>query len=124
MPTGGIVTGDSGTTLGLDLAELYRAGAVFLPAVADEFAQAASAVGKASDVESAFSRDPIFAGYRGPAYQVWESLRADLDKFLHDTSDNLRDVGAALVLAANTYASTDEDARKELDRLKVEWRMP
>lgn len=118
------MTGDSGKTLGLDLAELYRAGSVFLPAVADEIAEAAAAVSKSGDAQSAFVRDPLFGGSQGPAYPLWENLRADLDKFLHDTADNLQDVGDALVLAAETYAATDAEAHAELHRLKGEWGLP
>jgi hypothetical protein len=119
------MTGDSGVTLGLDLAELYRAGSVFLPAVADEFASAAAAVSNVSgSAAPLFDRDPIFGGSKGPAYAEWEELRAMMGSYLHDTTENLRDVGRALVLAANNYASTDGAAKAELDRLKTEWKMP
>jgi hypothetical protein len=116
---------DTGQDLGLDLAELYRAGSVYLPKVADEFAAAAAATRSVSiGTDRTFVRDELFGGKRGPAYQAWEDLRADLEKFLNDTNNNLRDAGRALVLAANTYASTDDAAKKELDRLKTEWELP
>ena len=116
--------GDQGVTLGLDLAELYRAGRVTLPAGAAEIQEAGRAVAKAASAESCFTRPAIFGGTKGPAHAEWEELRASLDRFLNETADNLLDAGAALVLAAQTYASTDDAARQELDRLKGQWRMP
>jgi hypothetical protein len=117
--------GDRGVTLGLDLAELYRAGSVFLPAVADEFAGSAVAVSNVlASAAPLFDRDPIFGGSKGPAYAEWEELRSTIGGYLNDTTENLRDVGRALVLAANNYASTDGAAKAELDRLKTEWKMP
>jgi hypothetical protein len=116
--------GDKGVTLGLDLAELYRAGRVTLPNGAAEIKAAGQAVARAVSAESCFTRPAIFGGSRGLAHAEWEELRASLDRFLSETADNMIDAGAALVLAADNYASTDADAKRELDRLKVEWRLP
>jgi hypothetical protein len=116
--------GDSGTTLGLDLAELYRAGRVTLPTGAAEIKAAGAAVAKAASADACFTRPDIFGGSKGPALAEWEELRASLDRFLNETADNMIDAGTALVLAAENYASSDAAAKAELDRLKVEWRLP
>jgi hypothetical protein len=116
--------GDQGVTLGLDLAELYRAGMVTLPDAAAEIKEAGYAVARAFSAESCFTRPEIFGGAKGPAYTEWEELRAGLDRFLSETADNMIDAGDALVLAVRTYASTDADASRELDRLKGEWGLP
>jgi len=115
--------GDSGTTLGLDLAELYRAGKVTLPTAAVEIKAAGEAVARSS-ADSCFTRPAIFGGAKGPAHAEWEELRASIDRFLTESADNLSDAGVALVRAAENYASTDAEAKKELDRLRVDWRLP
>jgi hypothetical protein len=116
--------GDKGVTLGLDLAELYRAGRVTLPNGADEIKEAGQAVARAASAASCFTRPAIFGGTKGVAHAEWEELRSSLDRFLSETADNMLDAGAALVMAAENYASTDAAAKRELDRLKVEWRLP
>jgi hypothetical protein len=115
------MTGDSGVTLGLDLFELYRAGRQSLPPVSGEFFTAGASVAAAgAKADPLFSRHEIFGGAKGPAYAEWTELKNTIERFLKETSDNVEDVASALVLAANTYASTDHVASQELDRLKRE----
>ncbi len=116
--------GDKGTTLGADLAELYRAGKVTLPNGAAEFKAAGEAVARSASADACFNRPAIFGGTKGPAHAEWEELRATIGRFLSETADNMYDTGTALVLAAENYASSDTAAKRELDRLKVEWRLP
>jgi hypothetical protein len=115
------MTGDTGITLGLDLFELYRAGKQSLPSVAAEFTVAAGSLTSAGgSADPLFTRPAIFGGNKGPAHAEWMELKGSVERFLAQTSDNLLDTGTALVLAANTYAASDEIARQELDRLKHE----
>jgi uncharacterized protein YukE len=116
--------GDQGVTLGLDLAELYRAGRLTLPNGAAEIREAGAAVARAISAESCFTRPAIFGGSKGLAHAEWEELRASLDRFLTETADNMVDAGQALITAAENYASTDEAAAGELNRLKGEWGLP
>jgi hypothetical protein len=117
--------GDSGVTLGLDLAELYRAGKVTVPNGAVEIKAAGEALARVASAGSCFTRPDIFGGAKGAAYAEWEELRATLDRFLNETADNMNDAAAALVLAAETYASTDDTAaRDEFKRLRGEWGLP
>jgi hypothetical protein len=112
--------GDRGTTLGLDLWELYRAGKS-LPAVAMEYYVACNYVRWAGEMaEPAFTRPALFGGTKGPACAEWMELMGTIGRFLWDTADNLEATGAALVLAADTYAETDRAASRELERLKRE----
>jgi len=115
---GGNMPGDRGVTLGLDLWELYRAGKQSLPAVATEYYDAGFRVGRAgSFAEEAFTRPAMFGGTQGPACGEWMELMSTIMKFLGDTGEALDDTGAALVMAANTYAETDRAAGRELQRL-------
>ena len=115
------MAGDHGTSLGLDLWELYRAGKQSLPAVAMEFYVACNHVRHAgSAADGAFSRPPIFGGAKGPAFGEWTELMNTIGRFLEETADNLDATGTALVMAADSYAETDRAAGRELERLKHE----
>ena len=110
--------GDHGTTLGLDLWELYRAGKQSLPAVAMEYYVASNYVRHSGDAaEPAFSRPAMFGGIQGPAFGEWVELMRTIARFLEDTGDNLDATGTALVMAADAYAETDHRAGRELHRL-------
>lgn len=110
---------DTGMELGVDCYELWDAGHNLYPGIAAEFDNSASEF-SASGSYFAFTRDSsIGTGYSG-AYDQWVDAANVLDQVLAETGRNLRDTGEALVLAANTYASTDAAAQAEYDRRKRE----
>jgi hypothetical protein len=115
---------DSGADLGFELFELYRAGKQNLPNVAAEYHSAALSVASAlSQASSAFTRPAQFGGAQGPAYGEWSELQQTIEKVLYETEDNMLDTGAALILAANTLAASDTDAKTALDKLKTDYGM-
>ncbi|MEV0649458.1 hypothetical protein AB0I28_29795 [Phytomonospora sp. NPDC050363] len=89
-----------------DLEALWRSGAVDLPTVAIQYAEAAakthaSAVGESS----AFSRSE---GGMGPLHPVFKRLRDTFqDRVLVRTHDNLISAGRALTKIADGFATTD-----------------
>jgi hypothetical protein len=113
---------DSGKDLGLDLFNLYKAGTQNLPEVAAEYTAAGTHAANALNAAAgAFQRHQIFGGSSGPAYAEWNELGQTIAKFLHDSGENLKETGEALVLAANNYAATDQAAKAELDNLKRQY---
>jgi hypothetical protein len=113
--------GDRGTSLGLDLWELYRAGRQSLPAVAMELYVAANHVRAAGEMaESPFNRPAFLGGVKGPACGEWMELMYTIGRFLEDSADSIDATGTALVMAADAYAETDRAAGRELERLKNE----
>ncbi|MEI5673665.1 MULTISPECIES: hypothetical protein [Nocardioides] len=110
---------DTGTELGVDCYELWNAGNSLYPTMAAEFDSAAESIDSTS-VEWAFNRDAsIGLGANGP-FAIWSACANMLDDRLAETGRNLRDTGTALVLAANTYAASDEAARAEFEKRKAE----
>jgi hypothetical protein len=109
----------SGRDLGVDIYGLWRAGRRDLPAVADQYAAARSAVARTADGDGAFRRaDRFGGGAHGPAHAPWTGLRDELEQFLKETATNLELTGEALCLAAAEYAKTDAAAAEEFGRLK------
>lgn len=110
---------DNGTDLGVDCYELWHAGHTLYPQMAAEFDGAASSIGS-TDPEWAFIRDDSIGLGSTGAYSVWSACATMLEDRIAETARNLRDTGAALVLAADTYAATDEAAKAEYDKRKRE----
>jgi hypothetical protein len=111
---------NSGTELGADLYELWRAGTDNLPSVAAVYRAASGHVaGTDSGLPYAFMRPDRFGGGTyGPVYAPWRGLRDELEKILSDTATSLELTGEALRLAAAEYARTDSAAADELNRLR------
>ncbi|WP_157437107.1 hypothetical protein [Actinoplanes subtropicus] len=55
-------------------------------------------------------RDPELGGASGTAASPFEQLCDSIVDILLATADNMDDTGAALVMGANEYAKTDQDA--------------
>jgi hypothetical protein len=114
---------ESGKELGVDLYRLWWVGSFSLPAVASVYAHAHGRV-EATDygLAPAFRRPPQFGGSQGPVFDPWLEMRRILLRILEETADNLECTGAALVMAADVYASTDQAAADELNRRQNELR--
>ncbi|HEY2947409.1 MAG TPA: hypothetical protein VGJ53_03265 [Micromonosporaceae bacterium] len=108
----------SSDELGAELYELWFAGERRLPAIAEEFATAASRVGGSMNGESAFWRPSELSGPYGAARGPWVSFRDEVYDILKETADNLDLTGEALSLAAREYAKTDRAAAAKLEQLK------
>lgn len=110
---------NSGTDLGADLYDLWKAGKDNLPSVAGEYATAGNAVGRTDAGQTnAFMRPTQFGGAYGPVYGPWTQLRDTLESILLQTKKNLEATGLALCLAASEYAKTDSAAAAEFRRLR------
>lgn len=111
---------DSGKIFGTDLYELWQAGTQYLPAVAVHLREAESELESAGHHDDAFRRPDRFGGGNyGPAYGAIAELRQWLATMLRQTAENLTDVSAVLLLAANEFAETDRaagDAFRDLVR--------
>lgn len=110
---------DTGAVLGVDCYELWDAGRNLYPAIAAEFDSSASEFSAAGSY-FAFQRDGSLGTGSSGAYRQWAEAAGTLDDVLAETGRNLRDTGAALILAADTYAATDAEAQAEFDRRKRE----
>jgi hypothetical protein len=111
---------DSGKDLGADLYELWRAGRDNLPSVASQYSAAGGYVASTdSELAHAFLRPEWFGGGAyGPVYGPWKGLRDELEAILRDTAMSLELTGEALCLAASQFASVDDAASAEFDRLR------
>ncbi|GAA0708587.1 hypothetical protein Drose_13120 [Dactylosporangium roseum] len=116
---GVIAVPDSGVDLGVDIYRLWLAGSKYLPDVAVLMENALAHVGHAGTSDAAFVRPAVFGGgVYGPAYGPMGELRDLLAEMLAQTATALRDSGAALVLAADEYQKTDEEARDMFNRMR------
>ncbi|NUT37665.1 MAG: hypothetical protein HOV79_31860 [Hamadaea sp.] len=114
----------SDEALAVELSDLYKAGRVHLPAVADDYTEAAKYVWAAKDDEgAAFQGGPFdrvgSGGLFGPiveavedavgdeAAPVWAEVSADFMKILKDTADTLTDCAWALQTIAKQYAQSE-----------------
>ena len=109
---------DTGAELGVDCYELWNAGTTLYPDMAAEFDSAADSI-STSEARWAFTRDSSIGLGSTGAFSIWSASAGMLDQHLAETARNLRDTGTALVLAADTYAATDEAARAEFDKRKA-----
>lgn len=108
----------TGDELGVELYDLWFAGARRLPALAGEFQSAATQVGGTFSGESAYWRPAELSGPYGVARDAWASFRDDVCEILSATADNLDRTGEALTLAAREYAKTDAVAAARLEQLQ------
>jgi hypothetical protein len=108
----------TGDELGVELYDLWFAGARRLPALATEFQSAATQVSGTFSGENAYWRPAELSGPYGVARAAWASFRDDVYEILAETTDNLDRTGDALTLAAREYAKTDAVAAARLEQLK------
>nr|MDT0660638.1 hypothetical protein [Micromonospora sp. DSM 115978] len=105
----------SGDRLGAHLYYLYRAGRIELPRIAALYADLTMRIHRlAPTLQSQVDlpRQGINAAHR----RLLE-LRAEVQDVLRQTSLAMSDVGAALILTADAYASTDQEAAAEFTSL-------
>ncbi|ADD41463.1 hypothetical protein [Stackebrandtia nassauensis] len=116
-----------------ELYDLWKAGAVSLPMVAEVYATAAGgthATGEGDKDEQAFDRtsnagvfdpaeqmkDTMFP--LGTVYPIWTELRDTLNTVLAKSATNLYDTGEALVTVSENFAEKDAGAAADLDELR------
>jgi hypothetical protein len=103
----------TGTDFGADLYALYRAGRVYFPDAGIKFS------GWASDVHDFTQRisflDQSVGGEQ--ALRTVDEIRADLHFALRHTAITMDLVGRALVEISTDFATTDQDAQTEFNRL-------
>ena len=99
---------DHGAVLGVDLYELYRAGAAQLPHIADQYRQANDRLTAASDAW----REIHMAQYPGGVETLgpFGSLASIASAFLSSSEASLRDTAHALLLGVEAYRSADQAA--------------
>jgi hypothetical protein len=116
---------DRGNDLGVDLHELWLAGKQYLPEVAEQFNGALAHTRRAADYDFAFHRSAAFGGGgNGPAFGPFTALRDQLSDVYVETWRVLSDAAIALIIAANTYAETDDAAKRKFESLRGPWGGP
>jgi hypothetical protein len=110
---------DSGVELGADLYALLKAGKSNLPAVGAEFAAAHVQLESAASAAAGVTKRPGYFGGDAVCAE-WTEMCRTLDKYVHQTSENLIDSGKALVMAAEILGGADAAARDELKRLRAQ----
>lgn len=108
----------SGDELGTDLGALYEAGQYKVVPLAEEIRAAGSLLLNAPDTASLLARHSTLGGFKGPVSASWEELRDAVVDLLVTSADNIEDTGQALLLAAEEYAKTDDEAARQYRRLK------
>lgn len=112
-----------GEALGVELVDLWHAGRIGLPRIAEAYVEANHTLAGTADHDDAFSR-----GYGGEYYAggassgkvsgPWTQLRNTIQTILGNTANNVEQAGVTLVHVADCYAQTDTEAG---DRLRREW---
>jgi hypothetical protein len=112
-----------GEYLGVELADLWHAGKIGMPRIAEAYVEANRTLAATSNNEGAFSR-----GYGGESYTggassgkvmgPWTQHRNTIQTILGNTANNVMEAGTVLVHIADAYASTDGAAAT---RLQQEW---
>ncbi|GII21756.1 hypothetical protein [Planosporangium mesophilum] len=110
--------GHTGEELGADCVDLWQAGNYELKPLGAQFRDAAAQLARTEECEYNFWRDTKLGGPYGPVRQVWADFRDEVVDILRQTAENLELTGDALILAANRYADTDEDAKRTFTDLK------
>lgn len=103
------------TDMGANLYRLHVAGRTYLPAAANVYSDAATAVHAITPAVDALSGDLD--------HEVGEQIAEILSTVhlaLARTAVNLDRAGTALVQIADRFSRTDQDARFEFDRLRVD----
>jgi hypothetical protein len=103
------------TDMGANLYRLHVAGRTYLPAAANVYSDAATAVHAITPAVDALSGDLD--------HEVGEQIAEILSTVhlaLARTAVNLDRAGIALVQIADRFARTDEDARAAFDRLRAD----
>jgi hypothetical protein len=98
-----------------NLTELWQAGAVKLPQVAVQYTELARDLHKTGlSQEAAFRRS---IGGLGKLYYEWTRLRNLIqDEIAVRSHENLAMAGEALVMIANSYATTDHLSREQMEK--------
>jgi hypothetical protein len=107
-----------GRELGADLYRIWLVGSRHLPEVGDALAQTAGSVLRTDLSDGAFRRPGELGGGLGSAHQAIADVRGQLLQMLGETSLSMHLTGDALVMAANTYAATDDEARAEFEEIR------
>jgi hypothetical protein len=112
-----------GEMLGVELADLWHAGKIGMPRIAEAYVEANRTLAGTANHEGAFSRS-----YGGPSYSggassgkvmgPWTQQRNTIQTILGNTANNVMEAGAVLVHIADSYAQTDGAAATRLQR---EW---
>ena len=107
--------GLDGPELGAELGDLYKAGLVWMPDLADRFRNASRAF-PGEELEWACRRAfDVGLTDSGP-YPAWRSLADTLVGYLDQTEQSLRDCGEAMVRAGRDYEAVDGAAYDEFNR--------
>lgn len=116
-----------------ELYDLWKAGAISLPLVAEVYAAAAGGAhdtGEDGKDETAFDRSSHSDAFdvfgraretmfpRGKVYPIWTELRDTLNTVLAKSAENLYDTGEALVTVSEQFAAEDADAAADLEELQ------
>jgi hypothetical protein len=102
---------DHGDQLGVDLNELYVV-AHYLTKVADDYTRASKLVSSCAP--------PTVSAPWTDVVPEWPLLRFEVSDILQDTARNLTDTAKALNDNADNYASTDQCAAAEFNKLKAQ----
>jgi len=114
MPDEGL----DGPELGAELGDLYRAGTVWMPGLADHFRAAAGGF-PGEELEWAYRRAGDVGLVDAGPYPAWRELADTLVGLLDQTELSLRDCGEAMVRAGRDYEAVDAAAFDEFNRQTV-----
>jgi hypothetical protein len=104
----------SGRGFGADTYQLYKAGRLHLPAVAQQYHELTRLVHQTQGPSRrAFQVD----GYVERAHLLWMELRDEMQEILRESCLTFEATGAALVRIADNYVRTDEEAARQMARL-------
>ena len=101
--------------LASELHDLYRAGAVSIPLIANQLVDANGKINQSQDKSAkAFTQ---ISGDVSQVYDSWADVRDKIQTYVGKSAENMHDIGEALIEIMNDYKESDCAAAKELDRL-------
>lgn len=118
MPESSLPDGSQERALSLDIQRLWEMGAYDMPNLSGLYANASAELHKSTLAEGRLFVTPNSGGdgtVNEALSEVWMSVRDTLQTLMANSADNYRDIGEAVVKAAEDYASTDEAFKVELD---------
>jgi hypothetical protein len=104
----------SGRGFGADTYQLYKAGRLHLPTIAQQYHDLTQLVHR---TQGPSYRTFEVDGSVERAHRLWMELRDELQEILRESCVNFEAAGAALVRIADRYVRTDEEAQRQMSKL-------
>lgn len=101
----------SGRGFGADTYQLYKAGRLHLPQIAQQYHDLTQLVHR---THGPSHRVFEVNGYVERAHRLWMQLRDELQEILRESCLTFEETAAALVTIADTYVRTDQEAQQRM----------